>query len=202
MPLLDHFHPPLRGPRRWEGFLLAWAANIAQQLNRQELPADFFAEPEVSLGPTLELDVWEVRVYEGLEGPQLRAGIELVSPVNKDEPRSRQTLAAKCAGYLKQAVSVILVDVVTERTANWHADILGNLEISGASWESSTQLSAVSYQPVPVRDQRHIKAWQEVLSLGTALPVLPLWFRLDLSVSLQLEETYAATCSGLRIPVG
>jgi hypothetical protein len=20
MPLLDHFHPPLHGPRRWEGF--------------------------------------------------------------------------------------------------------------------------------------------------------------------------------------
>src|SRR5438270_11737249 len=57
MPLLDHFHPPLRGPRRWEGFHHVWAANIAQHLNREVLPAGFFAESEISLGPTLEIDV-------------------------------------------------------------------------------------------------------------------------------------------------
>ena len=166
MPLLDHFRPPLRGPRRWEGFHHAWAANIAQHLNREVLPAEFFAESEISLGPTLEIDVanvewaegaggreaagaatgtavWtpvkplltfsvdfarldvcEVRVYEELGGAQLRAAIELVSPANKDRPGSRRTFAAKCAGYLKQAVSVVIVDVVTERTANLHADLL------------------------------------------------------------------------------
>ncbi|MBY0522548.1 MAG: hypothetical protein K2R98_04090 [Gemmataceae bacterium] len=53
MPLLDHFHPPLRGPRRWEGFHHAWAANIAQQLNRDVLPSDYFAESEISLGAIL-----------------------------------------------------------------------------------------------------------------------------------------------------
>src|SRR5579864_4853178 len=57
MPLLDHFHPPLHGPRRWEGFHHAWATVIAQQLNREALPADYFAEPEISVGPELEIDV-------------------------------------------------------------------------------------------------------------------------------------------------
>src|SRR5712692_6368979 len=56
MPLLDHFHPPLHGPRRWEGFHHAWATVIAQQLN-QKLPPDYFAEPEISVGPELEIDV-------------------------------------------------------------------------------------------------------------------------------------------------
>ena len=37
MPLLDHFHPPLHGPRRWEGFHHAWATTIAQQLNLETL---------------------------------------------------------------------------------------------------------------------------------------------------------------------
>src|SRR5260370_5496724 len=163
MPLLDHFNPPLRGPRRWEGFHHAWAANIAQHLNREILPADFFAESEISLGPNLEIDVanfelkngrgasgtatgtavWappkpvlsfpvdfsrldvcEVRVYEDLGDPQLRATIELVSPANKDRAGSRRTFAAKCAGYLKQAVSVSIIDVVTDRAANLHADFL------------------------------------------------------------------------------
>ena len=57
MPLLDHFHPPLHGPRRWEGFHHAWTTTIAQQLNQDILPAGYYAEPEISLGPTLEIDV-------------------------------------------------------------------------------------------------------------------------------------------------
>ncbi|OAI50078.1 hypothetical protein AYO44_18050, partial [Planctomycetaceae bacterium SCGC AG-212-F19] len=188
MPLLDHFHPPLRGHRHWEGFHHAWAANIAQHLNREVLPPDFFAESEISLGPNLEIDVanfevkdgreasasstatavWapakpllsfpvdfarldvcEVRVYEELGGPQLRAAIELVSPANKDRPASRRTFAAKCAGYLKHAVAVVMVDVVTERTANLHQDLLEALEVSQSPWESPTQLYAVAYRPVP-----------------------------------------------------
>ncbi len=57
MPLLDHFNPPLHGPRRWEGFHHSWAAFIAQQLNEGTLPPDYFAESEISLGPELEIDV-------------------------------------------------------------------------------------------------------------------------------------------------
>jgi hypothetical protein len=240
MPLLDHFHPPLRGRRRWEGFHHAWATNIAQHLNREILPAGFVAEPEISLGPTLEIDVanfelkngqgesetrtgtiaWappkpalsfavdfsrldvcEVRVYEELGGLQLRAAIELVSPTNKDRPGSRQTFAAKCAGYLKQAVSVVIVDVVTERTANLHADLLEVLEVSDTAWESPTRLYAVAYRPVPIQGKQRVEAWPEVLTLGEPLPNMPLWLALDLSLPLRLEETYATTCTGLRIQV-
>src|SRR5262249_2117914 len=57
MPLLDHFHPPLHGPRRWEGFHHSWAAFIAQQLNQGVLPNDYYAESEISVGPELEIDV-------------------------------------------------------------------------------------------------------------------------------------------------
>jgi hypothetical protein len=57
MPLLDHFNPPLHGPRRWEGFHHSWATVIAQQLNQETLPPDYFAEPEISLGPEMEIDV-------------------------------------------------------------------------------------------------------------------------------------------------
>src|ERR1700736_199190 len=57
MPLLDLFHPPLHGPRRWEGFHHSWATFIAQQLNQETLPPCYFAESEISLGPELEIDV-------------------------------------------------------------------------------------------------------------------------------------------------
>ena len=34
MPLLDHFHPPLKGQRHWESFHGRWAASMADFLNR------------------------------------------------------------------------------------------------------------------------------------------------------------------------
>ena len=169
MPLLDHFHPPLHGPRRWEGFHHAWATFLAQQLNQETLPPDYFAEPEISLGPELEIDVatlertrpgrqdeggttivwspprprfavtvdfahlesYEVRVYQDVGGAELRAAIELVSPANKDRAGSRRTFAAKCAGYLQHGIGILIVDVVTARSANLHAELFDVLEVRG-----------------------------------------------------------------------
>src|SRR5438270_6470812 len=68
MPLLDHFHPPLHGPRHWEGFHHAWATVIAQQLNNGILPPDHFAEPEISLGPELEIDVATLKLTPAVSG--------------------------------------------------------------------------------------------------------------------------------------
>ena len=56
MPLLDHFHPPLHGPRRWEGFQHSWATFIAKQLN-EILPQSYFAESEITVGLELDIDV-------------------------------------------------------------------------------------------------------------------------------------------------
>ena len=56
MPLLDHFHPPLLGHRHWEGFHGWWAAALAGSLN-ERLPAEYFAEFQVTLGTRIEVDV-------------------------------------------------------------------------------------------------------------------------------------------------
>jgi hypothetical protein len=239
MPLLDHFHPPLHGPRRWEGFHHAWATFIAQQLNQETLPPDYFAESEIGLGPELEIDVatleltrpggskgkatavwapprpkitakvdfahldsYEIRVYQNLGGAELRAAIELVSPGNKDREGSRRTFAAKCAGYLKHGIGVVIVDVVTARAANMHDELFTVLEAKSrrSGWESPTGLYAVAYRAVTARKNPHVEVWPEPLTLGKALPVLPLWLALDLSVPLRLEESYLATCRSLRIP--
>jgi hypothetical protein len=240
MPLLDHFHPPLHGPRRWEGFHHGWAAFIAQQLNQERLPQGYYAEPEISPGPKPEIDGdtleqqqpagtepgegdaagWpprpkfsdevsfaqlegiEVRVYQDLDGPQLRAAIELVSPANKDRPESRRTFAAKCASYLEHGIGVVMIDVVTSRSANLHEELFTLLEVKGRrpAWKSATGLSAVAYRPVTVRKKPRLEVWPEVLTLGKALPVMPLWVRLELCVPVRLEESYRATCQSLRIP--
>jgi hypothetical protein len=232
MPLLDHFHPPLHGPRRWEGFHHAWATFIATQLNQEPLPPGYFAESEIRVGPELDLDeptlvlpgatvVWapagpeisakvdfahldsyEIRVYQDLGGAELRAAIELVSPANKDREGRRRTFAAKCAGYLKHGVGVLIVDVVTARTANLHAELFDVLEVKGrrAAWESPTGLYAVAYRPVTVRKAPRVEGWPEALALGEPLPVMPLWLAVDLCVPVRLEDSYLATCRSLRIP--
>lgn len=56
MPLLDHFHPPLAGRRHWESHHARWATAISDALNRT-LPADYFAEAQVHVGPRIEVDV-------------------------------------------------------------------------------------------------------------------------------------------------
>lgn len=237
MPLLDHFQPPLHGPRRWEGFHHSWATYIATHLNENTLPADYFAESEISLGPELEIDVatmqlsdgnvkatatkvwsppkpkisakvdfahldsYEVRVYQDLGGAQLRGAIELVSPGNKDRAGARRTFAAKCAGYIKLGVGVIIVDVVTARSANLHKEIFDVLEAvsSRTKWTSPTGLYAVAYRPVTARKGPRVEAWPEALALGKSLPTLPLWLSLDLCVPVRLEESYVETCRSLRI---
>jgi hypothetical protein len=239
MPLLDHFHPPLHGPRRWEGFHHAWATSIAHELNQDVLPPDYFAEPEISLGPEMEIDVatlqldgggsggrglklarwtppkarmampvdyarldtYEIRVYEDLGGPQLRGCIELVSPANKDRRGHRLTFSAKCAGYLQHGIGVVMVDVVTARSADLHETLLDMLEVKTkrAAWTSPTGLYAVAYRPMTVRKSPRVEIWPEALALGKRLPVMPLWLALDLCVPVRLEDSYAAACQSLRI---
>ncbi|MGE0605594.1 MAG: DUF4058 family protein [Pirellulales bacterium] len=55
--LLDHFHPPLSSLRHWESFHARWAAAIADALNRDLLPPDYFAEVQVHVGSRVEIDV-------------------------------------------------------------------------------------------------------------------------------------------------
>jgi hypothetical protein len=57
MPLLDHFHPPLKGLRRWESFHGYWASAIGGALNAGLLPPGYFAEMQVTLGTQLEVDI-------------------------------------------------------------------------------------------------------------------------------------------------
>src|SRR5262245_26792476 len=57
MPLLDHFHPPLAPRRHWESFHAAWAGSIADLLNRQLLPDNYFAKEQTHAGTRIEIDV-------------------------------------------------------------------------------------------------------------------------------------------------
>jgi hypothetical protein len=164
-----------------------------------------WAPPQPPLSAVVDfvyLDVYEVRVVQQMGGPKLRAAIELVSPANKDRASHRRAFAVKCAGYLQQGVAVVIVDVVTERTANLHAELVEILGLAQPlAWCAATQLYAVAYRPMHSADAQRLEAWPETLAVGSALPTMPLWLNEELCLPLTLEESYRPTCAALRIRV-
>jgi hypothetical protein len=145
-------------------------------------------------------DVFEVRVYDDARGARLVAAVELVSPGNKDRPAKRHAFAVKCAAYLQQQVSVVIVDVVTERRDNLHEELMRVIEREEpVLWAEPPPLYAVAYRTTKENDTWRMDTWAEVLTLGAALPTLPLWLASDLAVPLELEASYEETCRVLRI---
>ncbi len=145
-------------------------------------------------------DVFEVRVYDEDEGYRLVAAVELVSPSNKDRLETRQAFAIKCAAYLQQRVSVVIVDVVTDRLANLHVELMELLQLPAPAVDPDVvSLYAVAYRTTKEKDAWRMEIWPEQLALGAPLPTLPLWLASNLAVPLELEQTYEETCQVLRI---
>jgi hypothetical protein len=67
MPLRDHFQPPLRDDRPWEGFHSAWANAIVGWLNRNVLPEHYWAIAQVHVGARVEIDAATFRFHEESE---------------------------------------------------------------------------------------------------------------------------------------
>src|SRR6185437_2301219 len=77
--------------------------------------------------PIVFPDDIEVQVFSTVTGATLVAAIELVSPSNKDHLETRQAFAAKCVSYLTRGIGLIVVDIVTNRLANLHNEVMGLL---------------------------------------------------------------------------
>jgi hypothetical protein len=56
MPLLDHFHPPIKNQFPWDSFHSNWATRLADALN-ERLPSEFIAAEVTHAAGGLEIDV-------------------------------------------------------------------------------------------------------------------------------------------------
>jgi hypothetical protein len=150
--------------------------------------------------PATFIETFEVRVFSTLAGLTLVAAIELVSPGNKDRPEERLAFATKCASYLHQGVSLILIDIVTSRRANLHNETMRLLS-GGASLEmpASTNLYAVAYRPVLREGRPEIDVWPATFGVGQPLPELPLRLTGDLFVPVDFEAAYQEACRKRRL---
>jgi hypothetical protein len=143
-------------------------------------------------------DLFEVQVFDDELGENLVAAIELISPRNKDRPQSRHEFVVKCASLLKAQVSLVLIDIVTNRHANLFRDLMEYLEIPEPANPLPGHLYCCSLLPRGSNGHAKVDVWPEILQVGAVLPRLPLWLRDDLPVPLELESTYEETCGDLR----
>lgn len=158
------------------------------------------APPADGVLPAVFPDTFEVRVLNTDAGPRLVAAIELLSPGNKDRPTERRAFASKCASYLYQGISVIIMDIVTNRRANLHNEVLRLLEAGDAlQLPPEANLYAVAYRPLRRGQSDAIDVWRSPLALGQALPTLPLGLRADLVVPVDFEASYAEACLRKRL---
>ncbi len=150
--------------------------------------------------PAVFPDDIEVQVFATTAGATLVAAIELVSPGNKDRPETRRAFAAKCVSYLTRGIGLVIVDVVTNRLANLHNEVVALLEQEERFTLAPTvKTYAVAYRPSRCELRDQIEVWPGELQLGKPLPILPLALRNAGVVPLDLEATYSEACRRSRL---
>jgi hypothetical protein len=150
--------------------------------------------------PAVFPDEIEIQVFRTSGGATLVGAIELVSPRNKDRGEARRAFAAKCASYLQQGVGLVVVDVVTERRANLHDELVHLLGHPEAfAFPPNTFLCALAYRPRRQKSGDTIETWRFPLELGRLLPTVPLALRDVATLPLDLETTYTTTCQNNRL---
>lgn len=156
-------------------------------------------------GPTLSIeaeiadfDEYEVRIND--DRGRLVAAIELISPGNLDRPDSRNPFVTKCAGLLQREVALILVDLVTDRQTNLYDDLIDRIgQRDPAVTDPLPPIYAAAVRWRPIGRRGKLESWYHPLSVGGALPELPLWLSDDLAVTVALETTYEQTLRDLRM---
>jgi hypothetical protein len=132
--------------------------------------------------------------------PATSPRIEIVSPANKDRPEHRNAFIARCAGLLQKGVAVSLVDLVTFRHFNLYADLMAFIGQSDPTLgPEPPPLYAASCRWVRKEERAILQTWSHVLTVGQALPTLPLWLTDVRVVPLDLEQSYEQACDDLSI---
>jgi hypothetical protein len=174
---------------------------VDQDQDEMDVSIDWQSPPPAQIIPfSLMSESVEVLIYNSVTNPSLVGAVELVSEANKDRPAERQAFVAKCEAYLRQGVGLVIVDIVTTYRTNLHDALLAQLDAPQIVQRQSP-LYMTAYRPMRQDERTSLAIWQEALTLGQALPTMPLWLRREFCAPLQLEATYQETCQALRIPI-
>jgi hypothetical protein len=121
---------------------------------------------------------------------RLIACVEVVSPRNKDRPESRTAYTGRYVGYLLQGVHLLLVDVHRRRLPFSFADAIA--QALAIAQPPLPPPFAVSYRvgPPAATGGRLLAVWRRPLTIGAEMPTIPLPLSDEVSVTVDLEQTY------------
>jgi hypothetical protein len=150
-------------------------------------PAAAGGEPDEVAVATFTLDPQRA-IHIDLHG-LLIAVLELVSPRNKDRPAARERYLTRYAGYLRQGVHLLLIDVLPRPAGFSFADALAaNLGLTQPRCPAPCAVSYEVGESVP--EGTVLALWRRPLQVGQPLPVVPLSLGGKQRVPIDLEHTY------------
>ena len=153
--------------------------------------------PVKTIDFSLTTDVVEVKVFRDFCDLPLVGVIELVSPANKDRPESRDAFVSKCDAFLRDALGLVMVDIVTKYRANLHSELMERI---GEPEQQDEPLYTSAYRPGQRNGATQLDIWYEPLSVSEDLPSIPLFLKNGPRVRVNLADTYRQTLSDLRYP--
>lgn len=93
-----------------------------------------------------------------------------------------------------------MVDVVTTRRADLHAEVMGLLGRAGdTGLPTGSDLYGAAYRPIVRAGIGLVDVWAEPLAVGRELPTLPLALNAELCLPLDLEATDTAAADRRRL---
>jgi hypothetical protein len=132
-----------------------------------------------------------------VSGHRLVALVEILSPANKDRPRSVRQFATKVVEALDAGIHLLLVDLLPPGPSDpqgMHGVIRQHLEASDEPYDlpADEPLTLAGYTAGP-----QVEVYLEHLAAGASLPPMPLFLNPDRYVNVPLEPTYLAAYQGM-----
>jgi Protein of unknown function (DUF4058) len=159
------------------------------------LPGPAVAEPNTdSAEPDEEIAVAtldpETAVYVERQG-RLIAAAELISPRNKDRTIARDAYLARYVGYLLEGAHLVINDVHRRPVGFSFADhIATELHLKQPSILPPMAVCYCVGEPAATGG-RLLAVWRRPLTVGDALPPIPLPLTCEQKVNLDLDQTYS-----------
>ena len=144
--------------------------------------------PAMTLDFPLAEEEFAVRIMGDANGPEIVGAIELISRANKDRPASREAFVSKCETYLRAGMGLVIVDIVSNRHADLHVQLLERVEAQPAAQNSP--LYTAAYRPHGKNSTAKLEVWREELTIGGVIPTMPLYLKNGPVMPLDLSETY------------
>ncbi|MGL6075113.1 MAG: DUF4058 family protein [Fimbriiglobus sp.] len=151
-------------------------------------------EPVLVFEPNFP-DVFEIEIRSRKAGMSISAVIEFVSPSNKDRDEARTQFVAKCEGYLQQDIGLVIVDVVTNRRANLHNQLLNRIGHAQVPRLPAIGTYISAYRPM----NGTVEVWPYRLDAGSVIPSVPLPLKDGSLPMIDFESTYHQTLTDHNI---